>query len=481
MQTRRPETMLHARVREVTRVDCAPAALDQPSGKLSIVTPRPRQHVRSFLTVLLVVYGAKQIVTVFAFPPFTGHDEVAHYAYVRTLATEQRIPVLSEDRLPADLAPYSQYTLDWTDEAPAPQYVANHPPLYYLLMAPFYWASSDQPITTQQYVLRAAAIPFGMLTVLLAYRLTATLFSADTFLLTTVPSFVAFQPQVSYEAAMVNNDIVAIALYSWILYLIVVGVRDRFPTGTCVACGVVLGCALLTKGTAVTAVPIIGTALLVAGGRSPGVWLRQAALVATPALLLAAPWYAFLYRTYGNFSAFPQIAKLQETWNHPEGSFFDLLFRVEFATLRFRETWGQFGWQQIPLDGTLLLIIGVPLLLATAGTILYPLNAGWATASGDYDPVATPSPWQAISLLLLVITCVLSYFAVVQFGTRFVFTQARYYFPAVNAAALLLMLGLRTLIPLRYQPYGQAAVFCGLFLLNVLIFTRYVIPHYGWW
>ena len=49
-----------------------------------------------FLIVLSVVYIAKQVLFVFAFAPFTGHDEVAHYGYVRTVATEGRLPVLPE-------------------------------------------------------------------------------------------------------------------------------------------------------------------------------------------------------------------------------------------------------------------------------------------------------------------------------------------------------------------------------------------------
>ena len=66
----------------------------------------------------------------------------------------------------------------------------------------------------------------------------------------------------------------------------------------------------------------------------------------------------------------------------------------------------------------------------------------------------------------------------VEFGTRFELTQARYYFPAVNAGALLLMLGLRTLIPRSVHTYAQGVVFAALVVLNVMIFTQYVIPHY---
>ena len=132
-------------------------------------------------------------------------------------------------------------------------------------------------------------------------------------------------------------------------------------------CGVALGLALLAKGTAITVAPIIAAAVVLGVG-----WrverAQPGALIAVPALVLSAPWYVFLYRTYGNFSGFPQRSRLQD-WNRPEGGFFDAL-QPEFVIMRFRETWGEFGWRQIPLEGALLLTIGAPLLLAASGVLL---------------------------------------------------------------------------------------------------------------
>jgi hypothetical protein len=76
----------------------------------------------------------------------------------------------------------------------------------------------------------------------------------------------------------------------------------------------------------------------------------------------------------------------------------------------------------------------------------------------------------------LIVACVVAYLAVIQFGTTFALSQARYYFPIVNAAALLVMLGLRTLIPLRARPIGQGLIVAALIALNVTIVTAYVLP-----
>jgi hypothetical protein len=193
---------------------------------------------------------------------------------------------------------------------------------------------------------------------------------------------------------------------------------------------------------------------------------------------LSAPWYAFLYRTYGNFSGFPQIAKLQEAWNGPEGTFLSLLYSLDFLAMRFRETWGEFGWRRIPLDSTLVIAIAIPIVLAAVGLVVY---ASVLAGRASGDAVCCPARWQVVSLTLLVLTCIVSYLAVVQFGTRFSLTQARYYFPAVNAAAVLLMLGVRSWIPTRLHPYGVVAVLYAMCALNVVIMTRYVIPFYSRW
>ena len=58
------------------------------------VAIRARPAVRQIILVLLALYVVKQIAFVVAFRPFTGHDEVAHYSYLRTVATEGRVPVV---------------------------------------------------------------------------------------------------------------------------------------------------------------------------------------------------------------------------------------------------------------------------------------------------------------------------------------------------------------------------------------------------
>lgn len=478
-----------------------------------------------FFAVLVALYLVKQVLSVFVFPPFTGHDEVAHYGYVQLVATEFRVPIIpdldefrrsigvSRDELPGDylpdeLYPYCRFVLDWggCNEARFAnnpphlatllgdyypygwQYTANHPPLYYLLLAPLYKAAESASPTTQLYLMRAAAIPFGLAVVALAFAMVRALFPRDQFLAITVPAFVAFQPQVSYEGAMLNNDITGIAMFSLVLYLLVLGLKRRFDLRLCTWLGVAIGFGLLFKSTTLIALPLAAVAILLGTGiRAWKVWLGRGAVVAAVASSICWPWYLFLYRTYGNFSALDQIADLQYSWTYRFGdrpSMLDLFWNADFAAFRWHETWGLFGWRLIYYSDTLLWVIGVPCIVAALGLLIYLGAIGllWRPSSdaqaGGFAGVRALETWQISSIGIIVLAAIAGYAAMLQFGTRFSLTQARYFFPAMNAYAFLLMLGLRALLPESWRRYGQAVVVAALVMLTIVIFTQYVIPYW---
>ncbi|MFN8594241.1 MAG: hypothetical protein U0031_22525 [Thermomicrobiales bacterium] len=467
-----------------------------------------------FVTLLLVLYVLKQIFTVAAFYPFSGHDEVAHYAYIRQLVDERRLPVLPDlaswraslvgsepppiDQIPDDLYPYCRFTLDWYCEPNNPrwarnpprivtvpgygyfpsgyQYVANHPPLYYILVSPVLAATQGLSLLSQQYALRLAAIPFGLLTVFAAYRMTRTLFPGDAFLAVTVPAAVAFQPQISYEAAMINNDIVAIAIVAVLLWGIVVACRDRFPVRLSVMLGAGLGLGLLAKSTVIAVAPVIGLAMLaILGWRNWKIVLARGSAIGIPAALLTGPWYVYLHRTYGDFNGLDRVAALQY-WNSPMGRFAELLLSPDFAIGRFRETWGEYGWRLIHYSDRLLWALAIPVVLSLIGLLIYAFKVVRGVDHAESDVVERPSRWQQVALGALALTCVLAYLAVVQFGTEFALSQARYFFPAAGAAALLGMLGLRTLVPRHYRFIGQGVIFGSLVVMNLVIYFAYVLP-----
>jgi uncharacterized membrane protein (UPF0136 family) len=95
--------------------------------------------------------------------------------------------------------------------------------------------------------------------------------------------------------------------------------------------------------------------------------------------------------------------------------------------------------------------------------------------AGQYLGIAVDQI-QVKALIVLAGFIGISYAAILQFGTQFQGTQARYAFPAVTAVALLVMLGIRSLVPRRWLPAIAILIIVGLVFLNYDIYTNYVIP-----
>jgi 4-amino-4-deoxy-L-arabinose transferase-like glycosyltransferase len=512
------------------------AAPGHPPVKVSLLKRgvrgfRSASIERKFLIVLLCMFAAKGIAITFIHQPFTGHDEVAHYSYLEIVATQGRVPNIPDlttwnaeylakkpdtaDRMPAKLWPYCSYvTKDWNfchdprcndpcylqnippDYKVGPNgwiYTANHPPLYYIYLTPVYWLTEHLSPSTQLYFLRLATIPFGLIAVLFAYLTVRVLFPIDRFMAMTVPAFVAFQPQISYESSMLNNDIVAIAFTSVVLHLVVLGLKKRFPVWNCVLLGTFYGLAVLSKNTSLTAGLIIAFAIIAGlGWRNWKQWVPKGTVAAGVAGLVVWPWFLYLWATYGNFTALAQIKALQ-WWNYQgtaPPTIWSMLSNKRFFWARWQETWGAFGWRMIPLSDTLLRIIFYPVLLAVIGLAIYawrfwklqkPLlqaesNDERLAVRRGADSTLAIVQWQVVAIVTLALTCVVAYYAILQFGLTFSLTQARYFFPAINAGAILIMLGVRSWFPRKWLPYVALVVFVSLVALNFYIYTGYVVP-----
>jgi len=494
---------------------------------------------QKFLALLLVLFVAKGVLVTYVHEPFSGHDEVMHYAYLEYVATDGRlpvIPVLAEwqeadrqnqdyayDMAPDKLWEYCRYTTgDWNvgcdgRENPVrtvywpPEganylsgwvYTANHPPLYYLYLTPLYWLTDDLSLEGQLYAFRLATLPFGLLTVLFAYLTVRTLFPRDRFLAMTVPAFVAFQPQISYEAAMLNNDAAAIAFTSATIYLLARGLRNGFPIGNVALTGFCFGLAVLSKNTAVTVALTIAFAMVLGlGVRTWRGWLPRGLIAGGVAGLMVWPWFLYMDRTYGDFTALGRVSDLQY-WNYSDGlspTIWSQLTDQAFFWLRWRETWGEFGWRFIPLgrqglpnspesgEWPLLRLLMWCALVGTIGIAVWAVRlyragrrlANDPDAAAATDPVFALERWQVVGALTMGVTCITAYVAILQFGVSFSLTQARYYFTAIVPAAILLMLGYRALLPRPWLPYGRVAIFIGLVVLNIVIYSGYVLPYWA--
>jgi hypothetical protein len=66
----------------------------------------------------------------------------------------------------------------------------------------------------------------------------------------------------------------------------------------------------------------------------------------------------------------------------------------------------------------------------------------------------------------------------VEFGTTFVLTQARYYFQAVGAVAVIIACGLSAMVPRSWRPFASGVFLSLMIVVNLLIYTQNVLPYW---
>jgi 4-amino-4-deoxy-L-arabinose transferase-like glycosyltransferase len=459
-----------------------PIGLSKPAAQPQSSTPRRSSQTRltAIVLALMAVAFVKQLVLVVAYPPFQGHDEVAHLGYLGTLANEGRLPTLS-DRLPAALEAYSSFTLDW----PA-LYTANHPPLYYVTSLLAYWLAGDS-YQAQLYAVRLMAVPLFLLTIWLTYLIARLLFPANDLVAIGAPAVVAFQPQLGFEGAIVNNDMLAIALGTLLLYLSLRAIWSGLTLRLSLIIGLVCGLGLLTKATLLALLPIVAGVAIWCRWPRPfdrvhdGVWRRRtltrAVAIICPTVALSLPWYLYLRRTYGDFTAFKATQELQSDWNHSAGSFIGLLFSGLFHEQRIHETWGYYGWRRIPLDSAELAVVYVAMALCALGVAVGLARWLYAGSARQLLAVGTIQQNQAVGVITLTAASVLMYGAMIYFGTMFLLTQSRYFFPILPAAIVLATAGLGSLVPTRWQRPATVALVAAAGLFQTLILVKLVLPY----
>lgn len=489
--------------------------------------PQTDARARFFLWILLGVFLANGIIIALTAAPFSGHDEIAHYSYLYTMAEEGRLPripdleawrsaresgtEMSFDQIPDQFYLWAGHftTPDWLRQQPViPRevladdgqwypsgwiYTANHPPLYYLWLLPVYTLTDHLPVEQQFYLLRLATIPFGLATVAFAWLAARSLFRHDLLLRLLVPSFVAFQPQIAYESSIVNNDIVAIMAASGVFWLLIEGLRSGFSLKLSAWMGLLLGLAMLVKSTSALVIIPIGFAMVMGiGWRQWRIWIGRGVVVASIAGAVIAPWQMFMWRTYGNATALPQISALQMWWNTQDDAsptLWSELIDPTFFWFRWKETWGEFGWRLIELDGYMAdvyhigerkpLFLTVILITVLVGTVGCGVGLWRARrARKGSDPLFHLQQWQWIALGTMVTACVVGYVSVLQFGLSFRLTQARYYFPMIVPAALLLIFGFRSWLSPRFTRIGAAILFLALVVLNIFVYTAWFLPYW---
>ncbi len=213
--------------------------------------------------------------------PGEGPDEPQHLAYVQSLAINHELP---------EFTPVVRVSA--SGHIGTPQ--AQHPPTYYLLIAPIYVACAGDEVLFFR-VARLLSVLLGIGTLLLV-RLTArAAFPDEPAVGAFAMVFVASFGTNAYIAGTINNDPLAALFVAAGLYLTVRALQAEQPLRPMIVLGAVTGVALAVKLTSALLLGAVVVAAIVIGGRAArGRWLRTVTLLSAglaAAAIVAAPWY----------------------------------------------------------------------------------------------------------------------------------------------------------------------------------------------
>ncbi|MBI3242832.1 MAG: glycosyltransferase family 39 protein [Chloroflexi bacterium] len=346
----------------------------------------------------------------FANPPFEAVDEIRHFRYVRYLTLNHALPPVSAES--------------------SRELQAHHPPLYYILAAlitspiqsdagpdytppvnPFWGFRYFEPSTDNKnqylhspderwqfsgatlivYLGRWLSMLFGLGAVLMAYRLSRTVFPDRPALALGAMAFVAFNPMFLHGSASLNNDTAVAFFGSWAI-VESAAIAQFGPTNRRgLALGIALGLGILSKASALPLILAAAAAFVAASLRHERHCFKYSLLTVSLFTALTGWWFARNYLQTGDIMG---LRDYQSAWAGDADR--ARLIREALSGLPYAWTtfWARFDYGQIVLPDwayqglaalCMLAVIGLtrarrefrsPGLLIVALAVLVSL-AGW--------------------------------------------------------------------------------------------------------
>ncbi len=361
---------------------------------------------RLAVIALIAVFFCKELFWAYLVPPWKAPDELAHLGYVQSMYEQKEFPLLGETTFTerdydAIMESVHVHTIkdDNQDGAsgagestgvatadanpvlppgvPYINWIAQHPPLYYMMLEPFYGlyraamgqAGAAAPESAAPpgaapdnlsvvFLLRLVSILLGCLTLFFSAKTLRIIFPGRDMFTFAVLAGMAFLPGFSHISALVNNDNLVFALSSVLFYFLAKEVYGRDHAGKeeghfCGGwkIGIVLGLLALTK---ITALPLWIAASLILGvkylrvrrqrlqkeGMKPAslnhAFVKYLAVMFGVALLISGWWYVRNLYLYG--AVFPDLSvavarnpSLLQTWPDLTQRFPEIVPIVETA------------------------------------------------------------------------------------------------------------------------------------------------------
>ncbi len=414
---------------------------------------------RRGLLAVLVLFLCFGTLNVLGVPALMPVDERAHLGYALSVA---------DGELPTIESPLSKQVFGRSKRGYRNYvWVANHPPLYYTLAAPFArYGLATGGVERSVRLVRFMSLALGAIGLVFVHA-TVRLLTNDERRLALLATFMAAAfPHTIHICSLVHNDSLAILTAVATFYSALLLVQRGYTHARAIALAACASLALLTRFTAVAVVAPAGGIACVALLFSSGQPLRQRIMrsLATGGLLgggvlVSSGWfYLRNLRLYGDVTG--GAALFEKFGRSPRGSALEHALNSELWAQVYRDLWTRFaGGTQI--RGLVSALAWLILVAALLGIALH----SWRFLRGR------PLQWfsaQTLCVAGLAASVALTLVAMFEFYSRGGSLHARYMLPVLWVLALVLAWGISAL----GRAVGRTAV--GLLCFaNLLVFNAY--------
>jgi hypothetical protein len=391
------------------------------------------------LALVLLVYFSLACAYAWFTPPWNNPDEPAHYNYIAYVAERHALPELTAGDWDLDLLSQAiPERFHPRFDVSTMRYESHQPPLYYLISAPLYSATTGSSLRVRVLVLRAASIALGLLFGWAVYRLTREAAPSSPPAGPLSAAIALLIPMSTATAASINNDMLSMTLAAGTTLVMLRWFRwwpDRSSnvataptTRLAVLLGLLVGLLLLTKLTVYfVAFMALGVALLVAVRQvTPAARVthfRRVSLAGFVALAVSGWWLIRSATVYGWGDILAQQRHAAVVVNQPRYADFGPANWLYLTVTAFHSFFAQFGWMTIVVDNLTYCLYAALVVLAVLGV--------WHHRAASTGPIAT----------LLIISIVLAAGQLLYYNLSFIQGQGRYLFPALGPIAAILAMG----------------------------------------
>ena len=321
------------------------------------------------------------------------------------------------------------------------------------------------------HLARGVTLLFGALTVVLSYLLARRLFPGQVWVAIGAAGLVAFNPQFIFMSAAVQNDVPLAAAFALTLLPAIAILQGDLRRRQLLALGALAGLAILFKQSGLVLLGLAGGVVAWTAWRARS-WRRLfewAAVTLLALLIVAGPMYARNTLLYGDPFAYKVYESLHPATPGVALSDINPRSLLAFANTMHKTFWGTFGWANLPMPEPAYLALWLVYPLGWWGAWRYLRRTRAAQVRGG---------WPVIGLLLGGMAVVWAFTLQYVLGFGAFGVQGRYLFQMIAAHAVLISLGLCSLLPGRARPLPLILVLVGLLGLASWAPLGLIAPSY---